>query len=385
MFDSELQSALKFHFSNNFQAALDAYCAILRIDPSNHAAWHYLGILLIQSGEIEYGKSLIEHSINLAPSYLEAKHNMAALFNSIEHKYLQETNHVIDDLSFEEYTEHTVSGWRQLRMIDFASSFKSETDHWLTIGDYYGYDTVRLNKLGVHQVTPSNLTTHALKINKSKGLIPDYLEINAEKIDLPDNSFDYVMCKEALHHMPRPYLAIYEMLRVARKGVFVIEPNDVLPTIDLIKNTHSFSHSVEHDEMFGNKIIYRDKDHNQFLSKIIDWWEHGPSNYVYTLSKREIVKISNGLGIPAFAIKTFNDYYDPAYGEDRAVTGHLGFDKTCEQIQLYDQLCANTGIPKHYITAAFFKQSPNVGVVDQLKLDGFDFHYTSTRFLPLKW
>ena len=33
-----------------------------------------------------------------------------------------------------------------------------------------------------------------------------------------DNSFDIVFTKESMHHWPRPYLGIYEMLRVAAKS-----------------------------------------------------------------------------------------------------------------------------------------------------------------------
>ena len=47
---------------------------------------------------------------------------------------------------------------------------------------------------------------------------------NAECLPYPTASFDVVLCKEALHHLARPVLGLYEMLRVARRGVVFVEP-----------------------------------------------------------------------------------------------------------------------------------------------------------------
>ncbi|MCX7986598.1 MAG: class I SAM-dependent methyltransferase, partial [Bacteroidales bacterium] len=66
-----------------------------------------------------------------------------------------------------------------------------------------------------------------------------YRKENAEQLSVPDNSYDYVSCREALHHFPRPYLALYEMLRVSKKGIIIIEPIDILakmPIILFLKN-----------------------------------------------------------------------------------------------------------------------------------------------------
>jgi len=47
---------------------------------------------------------------------------------------------------------------------------------------------------------------------------------NAESLSYPDGSFDLVFCKEGLHHLARPMLGLYEMLRVCRKAVIIVEP-----------------------------------------------------------------------------------------------------------------------------------------------------------------
>lgn len=48
---------------------------------------------------------------------------------------------------------------------------------------------------------------------------------NAECMDFGTRSFDLVYCKEGLHHLARPILGFYEMLRVCRRGSIFIEPN----------------------------------------------------------------------------------------------------------------------------------------------------------------
>ena len=53
-----------------------------------------------------------------------------------------------------------------------------------------------------------------------------YERQNAERLAIDSRSFDLVFCKESLHHLARPVLGLYEMLRVCRQAVVVIEPFD---------------------------------------------------------------------------------------------------------------------------------------------------------------
>jgi SAM-dependent methyltransferase len=47
---------------------------------------------------------------------------------------------------------------------------------------------------------------------------------NAEQLPFASASFDLVFCKESLHHLARPVLGFYEMLRVCRRAVILVEP-----------------------------------------------------------------------------------------------------------------------------------------------------------------
>ncbi len=53
---------------------------------------------------------------------------------------------------------------------------------------------------------------------------------NSENISLPSRSYDLVFCKDGLHHLARPIQGLYEMLRVCKKAVIIIEGYDCLLT-----------------------------------------------------------------------------------------------------------------------------------------------------------
>jgi ubiquinone/menaquinone biosynthesis C-methylase UbiE len=103
---------------------------------------------------------------------------------------------------------------------------------------------------------------------------------------------DYVFCRESFHHFPRAYLGVYEMIRVAKKGVILIEPIDILskvPLVLLIKNLC---------DLVSPTII------NKIWKNRFSWETVG--NYVFKISEREIEKIAMGIGLPCIAFKEIN-------------------------------------------------------------------------------
>ncbi len=48
--------------------------------------------------------------------------------------------------------------------------------------------------------------------------------IDASNLPFPCNSFDIVSVHDGLHHIPKPAQAVKEMMRVAKKGIIIIEP-----------------------------------------------------------------------------------------------------------------------------------------------------------------
>lgn len=85
-------------------------------------------------------------------------------------------------------------------------------------------DRWTLRKAGWSSITLSNF--QAEKTNTVRR--EDYLELDAENLALPDESFESVGAYEVLHHCQSPHRALCEMLRVSRRYVFLQEPNDSL-------------------------------------------------------------------------------------------------------------------------------------------------------------
>lgn len=81
-----------------------------------------------------------------------------------------------------------------------------------------------------------------------------YIQENSEHLSLASQSFDLVICKEGIHHLARPVLGIYEMLRVTRDAILVIEPADTFVGRLLEKMGYASVYEVNQS---GN-IRYRD-------------------------------------------------------------------------------------------------------------------------------
>ncbi len=383
--EQELKLAIQLHLANDFAGAMSRYQDILTTAPNTHHAWHLLGVLLIQNGLFEEGLVRIQKALNLQPDCPQALANFQMVDNSISSKTELELANIPEASSPHYFDTGTVNRWRHERMMSFAQCLKDNDPSWLTVGDAYGHDAMMLMRAGMNQVTASNLDASNLRVSLKEGMIQNCLEINAEKIPLPDASFDYVLCKEALHHMPRPMLAIYEMYRVCRYGVVFIEPQD--PTIDWpMKKPDLFYRESIPTDAIGEKVAFKRMDTDEtFSSQYIDWWEDGVNNYVYTLSKRELRKMVLGMGAMAYGTKCFNDFYQADWGPQSATESSEGFIKTNEQIQLHDYACEKIGKPYAYLTGMIFKRVPNADVSHQLRELGFDITSTPTRYVPISW
>ena len=105
---------------------------------------------------------------------------------------------------------------------------------WLTVADYNGLEANYLLQRS-QNVVASDISDAMLREAKKEGLITEFSKQNVEELTYEDNSFDYVMCKEAFHHFPRAYLGLYEMIRVSRIAtILVTEPIDILSKMSLL-------------------------------------------------------------------------------------------------------------------------------------------------------
>jgi ubiquinone/menaquinone biosynthesis C-methylase UbiE len=247
----------------------------------------------------------------------------------------------------------SVDAWRHRRMHEMLRPLiaTNPAAKWITLGDgSYGSDAYFLQQQGV-DVLASSLTDHSLRISAEKGFLKKYAAVNAEEIPYEDGAFDFVLCKEAYHHFPRPAIAFYEMLRVAKEAVVLIEPYDGPERfLDMIKEPMK-------------KLLWG-------KTQTIHFEPSG--NFIYRIHPKEKGKKLAAMGYAAVAHKTFNDIYLPKYGtaKEGNTKGHLA---TKLAIFLQDILCALRLLNPGLVTVVSFKQMPPEELIKEMKRAGFSF------------
>ena len=243
----------------------------------------------------------------------------------------------LHELHFQSETDNA-DVWRQHRLMEpvIKRMQYAKNDAWLTVGDgAYGLESVRMRRKGFTNVLPTDIDGKLLEVAKQRGLIENYSVENGERLSFADNSFDYVLCKDSYHHMPRPMIALYEMLRVARKAVVLIEPQDPWADAPLFPGEH-----VAGYESVGN--------------------------YVYTISRREMVKVALGMDLPVVAFKGIYDHCPPKIEEIGVDPNDVRFNEYLRALYSGELQCAQGSLKNNILFAVLFKQTP-----DQVAIDAF--------------
>jgi len=228
---------------------------------------------------------------------------------------------------------------------------------WLTVGDgRFGNDAKYITEKGCDAL-PTDISDHLLKEAKSIGYITKYKLENAESLSFVASSFDYVFCKESYHHFPRPMLALYEMLRVARKGVLLIEPNDAY-----IINKYS-------------EILFRNLKNivKYLLGKNTNKHSFEESgNYVFSISRREIEKVALGLNYKIVAFKGINDAYITGVEYEKVYNNGPLKSKITREINIKNALCKLGVINYNLLASIIFKVVPSKDILQQLIKEGYE-------------
>jgi len=215
-------------------------------------------------------------------------------------------------------TEGTIDAWRHTQMYQCLDPLLGQVggSRWLTVGDgRCGTDAHYLEQHGMDALA-SDISDTMLRVAHSHGYIREYKKENAEKLTFADESFDFVLCKEAYHHFPRPMVALYEMIRVARRGVILIEPDD---SAILMDGRHLLKMITKAAMLrLGMGRIFGSTD-TSIIDNGSNWYEE-VGNYGYAISKREIEKVALGLNYPHVAFRGLNDAYI-AGGEHESLLG----------------------------------------------------------------
>ena len=263
--------------------------------------------------------------------------------------------------------EKTVDYWRHQRMyrqIDplLISYPKAK---WLTVGDgRYGTDAHYINQFGV-DVIASDINDSCLKQAKQDGFIRDYAVENAEHLSFKDEEFDFVLCKESYHHFPRPMLAVYEMLRVAGKGIILIEPNDQAILEPYKDGVHSLAYWFEFTMKQSLKKVIGKKS-AEFPNRY-----ESSGNYVYSISRREMEKVALGLNLDTIATKGLNDsYLEGVEYEEVGENGPL-FRKVKQNIKRMDEISKRRPEAVGLLIAILFKGLPDQKCLELLRQNEF--------------
>lgn len=252
--------------------------------------------------------------------------------------------------------EDTTAAWvhfRRCKLIDSLLNYYPEA-YWLTIGDgRYGNDAHYVESKGVKALA-TDISCVFLAEAKQRGHIKDYQQENAEALSFEDNSFDFVYCKESLHHFPRPMLALYEMIRVARKAVVLFEPNDAITSsirIHLVQKLRALIRKIK-----GTQPAYFEK----------------AGNYVYGISQRELEKVCMALSFSVLAIKGVNDFHIEGMEWEIFDNNSKLFKKLKFKIFLRDLLCKLELRPYLYLSTIIFKEPPDTNLRDALYRYGYN-------------
>ena len=233
--------------------------------------------------------------------------------------------------------------------------FISGGESWLTIGDgRYGTDAhYIISEGGIAHAT--DISDRLLKIGSKAGFIGPFSAENAESLSFASNSFDYVLIKEAFHHLPRPWIALYEAFRVCRKAVILIEPND---------NEKLITKSAK-------RCLRWLKGSNQS-----GYWFEPVGNFGFTINPKELEKFLLGMHFRHIATTGINDAYEkgiefislknPSEKERKIIKRVQG------KIRRKDLMC-KAGISSYQLlVAALFKDAPTYQTRIHLAHSGWD-------------
>ncbi|MCX7590744.1 MAG: class I SAM-dependent methyltransferase [Kiritimatiellae bacterium] len=165
----------------------------------------------------------------------------------------------------------------------------------LTIGDGKGGKEAAFFKALGHEAIASDFCIEVLREAARRGIIDDFAEENAEKLIFPDDAFDLTFCKESLHHMQRPYLAIYEMIRVCCETAIIIEPWYRHPSCQQVSTGMCLRRCF--------RRIIKGRDGGRLAPHPLPPPRYEESgNYVFKVNPYELTQCARAMGLPAVAI-----------------------------------------------------------------------------------
>ena len=243
----------------------------------------------------------------------------------------------------------TVDLWRHTRQLELIKLYCGlyKNSEWLTVGDGgFGSSATYIEMHG-GKVISTDLDTSLLKIAAENNLITNFQYANAENLPFEEAKFDFSFCKQSYHHFPRPIIAVYEMLRVSKKAVMLVEPADWLPSPFVLKTLQKLKRKFK--QLIGIKNPHHEEGSFEPVG-----------NYIYTISEREI------------AFKRFDDFYYEGV-ETEMIDKNGPLNKKIKKMLLINTLKRHLGLSsKNNIMCILFKYAPDSNERAILKQNGFN-------------
>lgn len=247
---------------------------------------------------------------------------------------------------------NSIDHWHHQRLLDTLRPLLVSAPNatWLTVGDGHFGSNAHFLRENAAKATASSISDSTLEIAKARGWIDQYSKQNAEFISFEDNYFDFVLCKEAYHHFPRPPIGFYEMFRVAKRALVLIEPQDAGGSLlenlkRLIKRTLRGEHAFDQFEPSGN--------------------------FVFRLSVTEVEKMMTAMNYEQIAYIQKNVFYFDPVANRRKSFKSLGFWIFSLGIFVQDLACFLKLLKPGVVTVVCFKASPSPAMLSTLRAHGF--------------
>jgi SAM-dependent methyltransferase len=268
------------------------------------------------------------------------------------HKLDEEAQAERDSLPARFARPDSIDNWHHERMLgSLAPLLKHARDTtWMTVGDgRFGSDANYL--MGhVAAATATSISGSTLALAKARDWITAFSEENVENISFADESFDWVLCKETYHHLPRPAIGFYEMLRVARQGIVLIEPvgggaNPLGAVKRWVKGRIRGEYASDQFEPVGN--------------------------YIFRVDLEEIAKMLTALNHRTFAWRTMNTFWTERFAGARRDEASAAWLATRAGVLAQDVASRLGLLAPGLVTLICFKREPAPELVADLCAGGF--------------
>jgi SAM-dependent methyltransferase len=159
-----------------------------------------------------------------------------------------------------------------------------------------GYEGSILMDMGFKNVTVSDISDAGVSAAKARDSRLKTIVLNAEQLEVQNNSYDIVLVQDGLHHLQSPVRGFTEMLRIAKRSVVFFEPHDSmvgrLIGTKWEKNSEAINYVFRWNKKLVEDITSSFLGQNSFDNLSFSFWHH---NVVYG-------KIAQLLGNGNFAL-----------------------------------------------------------------------------------